>query len=305
MAVSPIDPNDFCRPGTRRVESFGASACAPLVAAAGGDGQIYVWDVHSKTRVSTFNTTQDSGGVSVAMSPDGQTCFVGTYYAWGVAAFAIPDARRRWQRVDLKRVYGIACVNQQSIVTWFDGRAGLTLDTETGESRERHVGLRHFGGSRFDGSTLKFARRFALHSSAGEVHTWAGTSFAVLAVAFSPTTCAISESAGPLRAFDSITGRALWEYRSRPGAHVTQLDYCPRIGAFVALEYAYSEAAREAGPMMELLHVDASGRVPFRSAVRGWSNAIFCADGELLLNGLGELFDVTTGELTHVFDFPR
>ena len=108
-----------------------------------------------------------------------------------------------------------------------------------------------------------------------------------------------------MRAFDVSTGDRLWEYRSRPGAHVIQLNYACSLGIFVAVEYAYSEAAREAGPMMELLHVDASGEVQFRKSMRGWSDAVFCAEGELLLNGLGELFDVSTAELIHVFDFPR
>jgi hypothetical protein len=73
----------------------------------------------------------------------------------------------------------------------------------------------------------------------------------------------------------------------------------------VALEYAYTEAGRQTGPMVALLHFDLSGNVVFRKAVREWSDAVFCADAAFLLNGLGQLYDTSTATLTHVFEFPR
>lgn len=73
----------------------------------------------------------------------------------------------------------------------------------------------------------------------------------------------------------------------------------------MALEYAYTDAARERSPVATLLHLDSKGNVVLRKPTRAWSDAAFCADGELLLNGLGELFDASTGELIHIFEFPR
>jgi hypothetical protein len=115
----------------------------------------------------------------------------------------------------------------------------------------------------------------------------------------------ISESASGIAAVDLTSGRAAWEYTPRQGAHVIQLDFSPRLGRFVALEYAYTDGARLSGPTVTLLHIDTLGSVVFRTAVQDWSEAVFCANAELMLNGLGELYDVHTGELTHVFDFPR
>ena len=57
--------------------------------------------------------------------------------------------------------------------------------------------------------------------------------------------------------------------------------------------------------MVTLLHLDSNGTVVFRKAVRDWSDAVFCAGGTMLLNGLGELYETATGTLVHVFDFPR
>jgi hypothetical protein len=129
----------------------------------------------------------------------------------------------------------------------------------------------------------------------------------LLAGAFSPDRCAVSEAGAAVRAFDLTSGLPVWTYQPKPGVHITALDFSPPLGCFVALEYAYTDAARADGPMMGLLHLDSNGHVAFRRSVREWSEAnTFCANGELMLNGLGELHDVGTGDVVHVFsDFPR
>jgi hypothetical protein len=306
MLSSSIRPEDFCRVGTRRVRAFAAAATAPLVAGAGWDGRVHVWNVQSKQRVLEFATSADRGGVSVALSPNGSACFVGTYYAWGAACVEIAEGRECWRRSDLKRFYGMASSPDGAmIIGWFNGRAGLTLDAGTGASVTRHVGLRKYCFSRFDGSHLKFARQFELSRPDGQRHQWAPESFALLTCAFSPQHCVVSESASAVNAIELTSGTRAWRYQPRVGAHVTGLDYSPRLRRFVALEYAYTEAARETGPMLALLHFDTRGNVVFRRSIREWPDAVFCADGELLLNGLGELLDTSTGELTYVFEFPR
>jgi hypothetical protein len=190
-------------------------------------------------------------------------------------------------------------------MAWFDERAGLELDAATGESRARHPGLRMYAASRFDDHELHYGRQLELRRERSVRHRWRRESFALLACAFSRELCAVSESSAPARAFDLKTGELAWTYRPRDGAHLTQLDFAPPLDCFVALEYAYTDEARRAGPMVALLHLDRAGTVVFRQAIREWSDAVFCADGALLVNGLGELYDAATGTVRHVFDFPR
>ena len=304
--LSPIDPEDFSRVGSRRVRAFAAAARAPIVVGAGWDGHVYCWDVGARTRICEFPTSQDSGGVSVALTADGRECFVGTYYAWGVACLGVPSRVKRWHRTDLKKVYGLATsADGNDVVTWFDRRAGLGLDSQTGQSCARHVGLRMFAASRFDNSELKYKKQFELSERGHLRHKWPRDSFGLLACAFSPQLCVVAETGVPAKAIELTSGKVAWVYRSRDGAHLSELDFSPRLGCFVALEYACTGAARETGPIVALLHLDVSGRVIFRKAVREWSDAVFCADGGLLLNGLGELYDTSTAALAHVFEFPR
>ena len=301
-----VNPDDFATKETRRIRAFATADAAPLAAGAGWDGHVYVWNVRTRAQVFERPTTPDSGGVSVALSPSGSECFIGSYHAWGAACYEVRSGEERWRRTDLKRFYGLATTTDgESVVAWFDGKAGLTLDAHTGESRARHVGLRAFKASRFDGTTLRLARQFELTRPDGHRWTWAPASFALLVTAFSPGLCVVSESAAGMTAVDIATGQRAWTYPPRDGTHVIQVDYTPRLANFVALEYAYTQAARDVGEMVVLLHLDDRGNVLRRLPARPWSDAVFCADGELLLNGLGELYDVTTGELEHVFEFPR
>jgi hypothetical protein len=232
---------------------------------------------------------------------------VGTYYSWGAACVELEAGRERWRRTDLKRFYGMAALpDETGVVACFDGRAGLTLEAQTGQTVERHIGLRAIGASRFDRWTLKYGRRFELIGPTRERRRWNRESFALLAHAFSPDQCVVSESGSAVCARDVVSSRVLWTYLPRPGTHVIAIEYSTHLQHFVALEYAYTDEARADGPMVSLLHIDSSGRVAFQKAIREWPEAVFCENGAFVLNGLGELHDVRTGEVEHVFpDFPR
>jgi hypothetical protein len=306
MPSSHINPDDFTRPGTRRIESFAAAANAPIVAGADADGHIYVWNVETRTRICDFSTSTDNGGVSLALTPDGRDCLVGTYYAWGVARVDVASREKHWHRTELRKTHGLSCsADGRDVVAWFDGRAGVSLDLQTGQTRTKHPGLRMFAASRFDRSELKCGRQFELCEDGRVRHKWPRDSFAVLACAFSPRFCVVAESGVPAKAIELTSGKPAWSYQSRDGAHLVSLDFSSRLGYFVASEYAYTETGRASGPMVALLHVDAFGDVVFRQPVRDWSDAVFCADAAFLLNGLGELIETKTGAVSHVFDFPR
>lgn len=277
------------------------------MAGAGLDGHVYVWNVESGTRVHDFPTTTRSGGVSLALSADGSDCFAGTYYAWGVACVDLSERRELWRRTDLKRFYGLEFVPYDgTLVGWFDGRAGQVLEGRTGKSIERYPALGAFCASRFDRSVLRYGKQLELINALGERQRLSRESFALLAAGFSSDSCVVSEVGGAVRAFELETGHLTWTYQPSPGIHVTQLDFAPRVCRFVAIEYAYTTAARETSPIVSLLHLEPGGKVVFRRAVREWPQAVFAGNGDFLLNGLGELHDVDTGDVVHVFtDFPR
>src|SRR5689334_21002007 len=136
MISSNINPEDFARPGTRRIERLAAAAAAPIVVGAGTDGHVYVWNVETKALVWDFPTEADNGGVSVALTRNGRECLVGTYSAWGVACVDVVSKQIRWHRTDLRKTYGLSTsADSKEVVVWFDRKAGLGLELETGDFR--------------------------------------------------------------------------------------------------------------------------------------------------------------------------
>ena len=302
-----VDSEEFCHADSRRIRTFASSGSAPRVAGAGWDGHVYIWDVEARQRVYDFPTATESGGVSLALSANGSACFVGTYYSWGAACVDLQTRQELWRRPDLTRFYGLEAHPDETAVTaWFDRRAGLTLETLTGRTVDRHIALHGFAASRFNRWTLKYGKQFELIGPDTARRTWRRDGFALLACAFSPDHCVVSEAASTVQAHDLESRGLSWTYQPRPGAHVTALEFSTRLGCFVAVEYAYTDQARAEGPMVSLLRFDSGGRVLFRQAIRDWSDVVLCSDGQLLLNGLGELYDVQTGRVAYVFpDFPR
>jgi hypothetical protein len=260
---------------------------------------VYVWNVAARETVYEFDTTDDSGGVSVALSPDGNRCFVGAYYAWGGACVDVPKATRIWWRRDLKRFYGLASSDGgRSLTCWFDGSAGLTLSAAAGETIRRHVGLRGFYSSSHSDWSLACGRSFELLRARHLVHKFPRRSFTELSATFAFDHCILSESGAATRAVSLTSGLEEWRYEPRAGAHVIALDYCREIDRCVAIEYAYTDEARANGPMVALLHLTRAGEVTLCKPITEWSEAlVFCTRGTRLLNGLGELYDVPTGEL--------
>lgn len=277
------------------------------MAGAGWDGRVHVWDVEVRELLCQFGGVSRGGGsIYVALSATGSDCFVGTYYAWGLACIGVSSGKQHWRRTDLKRFFGLTTTADGAhVVAWFDGRAGLTLDARTGETRNRHVGLRGFYASRSAALVLACARSYELWNGADRVYRWPRETFTHLAAALSPGQCAVSESTGAVRGFSLTDGRLSWRYHPRPGAHVIELDFSTDLDCFVAIEYAYTDEARQTGPMVALIHIDGTGDIRFRKAIRDWPVVAFCQRGNGLLNGLGELYNTHTGDVDHVFEFPR
>lgn len=243
----------------------------------------------------------------MALSPDGSRCFAGTYYAWGSACVDVRTGTLVWHRRDLKRLCGLAPSRSgESLVGWFDGRAGLTLDTETGETIQRPADLRGFYPSPDSDWSLVCRQSFELHRSDELIHKLPRQSFSELAAAFAPDQCAVSESGAATRGFSLASGAEEWRYAPRAGCHIIALVYSQTIDRFVAVEYAYTEDARAGSPMVALLHLTRRGEITLRKPIGPWAEAVvFCARGTRLLNGLGELYETSTGEVEYVFDFPR
>ncbi len=221
---------------------YGSRYCAVV----SWGGWVRLFSISDRAFVRDLFTYKDSGGVSVAISADDQLCLVGSYYAWALACFDIRTGDLVWKREDLRRFYGLTFSPElNSLFGYFDGKSALRIDPRTGRTLESFRGVKDVAASPFTGLVLfGDSKSFVLRNGAGE-RLWAvpRESFAVLDVAWSPDTVAISEVAATrsdgakagIRCY-SLHGELLWRYKGRK-THVQPLMYNPQVGGYVGVDF--------------------------------------------------------------------
>jgi outer membrane protein assembly factor BamB len=234
---------DFTKDAVNSVDSwFDSNYCALI----SWGGWVRLFNITEQRFVIDLFTHKDSGGVSVAMSSDDRHCFLGTYYSWGLACFDVSTGQMVWKRDDLKRFYGLAFSKaQQCLFGYFDGKSALRIDPKTGETIETFKTVKNISASPFDDAVLfGDGHRFTLRKSDGEkIWSVPRESFAVLNIAWSPETVAISEvgserrdgTKAGIRCF-SLHGKLLWRYEGRKH-HVSPIMYKPSSHQYVGVDF--------------------------------------------------------------------
>src|SRR5262249_38677213 len=145
---------------------YGSAFCA----AVSCGGWVRLFSISERRFVKDLFTHKDSGGLSVAMSPEDQYCFVGSYYAWGLACFDVRTGELVWKPDDLRRFYGLTFApGLQSLFGYFDGKSALRIDPRTGETLETFRGVNYVAASAFRDSTLFGNNKsFILRNDAGQ-----------------------------------------------------------------------------------------------------------------------------------------
>lgn len=235
---------DFTKDLIRTVESWPDSNYCALITRG---GWIRLFNIAESRIVIDLFTHKDSGGVSVAMSSDGRHCFLGTYYAWGLACFDVSTGQMLWKRNDLRRFYGLTFSKAQNcLFCCFQGKSALRIDPKTGATLETFRGVNFISASPFSDAVLYGNQnQFTLRLGNGEKLWSAGReSFDVMDIAWSPGALAVSEcvncvkgdfgSAAGIRCF-SLHGELLWRHRGR-WTHIFSLMYRPESHQFIGFD---------------------------------------------------------------------
>jgi len=233
-------------------------------------------------------TNKDTGDIFVAMSPDDQNCFIGAYCSWGLTCFDTSTGQVVWKRDDLRRVYGLTYSKAQDcLFCCFQGKSALRIDPKTGATVETFRGVNLISASPFNDAVL-FGnhKNFTLRLGQGE-KLWSAPreSFAVMDVAWSPETLAISECVNVLktslganagvRCF-SFHGELLWRHKGR-WTHIFSLMYRPESHQFIGFD-------PDRGKDIYLVHLDEqTGRVVREQLMPHTMLGEFCQQGQKLL----------------------
>ncbi len=207
------------------------------------DGWVRLFSLADRCFLREFFTHKDSGGVSVALSADDQRCFLGSYYAWGLACFTVSTGERKWKRDDLRRFRGLTFSPQlHRLFGYFDGKGALEIDPETGQTVQSFRGTTDLVASPINDLVL-FGDKKSLslwRGTRSKLWSVSREGFAVLDVAWSLDTVAISEARDTDREFGvrcfSTDGELLWRYNSRK-TQVSPLMYNPARRVYVGIDY--------------------------------------------------------------------
>jgi hypothetical protein len=114
--------------------------------------------------------------------------------------------------------------------------------------------------------------------------------FAELAVAFSHRMVFISESGGPVRAFEIGSGKEVWRYYKK-GCHTTTICCNEPVGAVFAIELEFEQTG-----MCRLIRLDlVSGIMDVVRESKEFRDAAFCLGGTRAITLGGRLIDVSNG----------
>lgn len=279
-----------------RIFDVAASRLGSCIVFIDHDAIARVLDLERRALVSSFPVSWDNGGRRVAVNERGDLCVTGTYGRGGLAAYALPGGELRWQQRSFRRVQALVFDERRgTCIVIRESAKLLVLDPDTGVPQRELQRARWLVPSPHDDLCLIDRRVLSLAEDCGEQtrFTIPRATFAPLAAAFSPTTVFVSESAGPLRAFDLSSGRERWTIR-KPGEHYLRLAHSLEHDMLCGFRWPYEKGG---DTHLDCIECD-TGRI-LSSHCLGpcGSGGVFVKDATRAVLFSGHLIDTLSGEV--------
>jgi WD40 repeat protein len=286
------------------IRQLATSRSGTVLAAGEFESHVHFYDLRSLEHLRSFPTTLDFGGHRLAITDDGSRIIVGAYRATGIAAYSVADGSELWRRKDLKKVQHICLTSDSSrALCCFESGPCESLNVSTGKSGKALRNVRKVWESPF--GPVRFLERskssdHVIADYEAPIASIPRLSFAVCDASFSESLVCISESGGPVRAFDIKTGVEAWRYAPAKGTHFLRLAFCAPLNSFVGVLWPY-----EKGGQILLQRLSPNGASPTNIAGIGdWTDAEFFLDGTRIVTAAGSVFDVVSGKLIGSLSFP-
>lgn len=290
------------------INSFADHCYSNIVPAVDWNGNIHIWDIQNRKKLYEIGIPGQFGGTSFAVSNDGSFIVLGSYYAWGCAAFSIDQGRFLWHRKDLKRFYNLSISNDNKIISGgFLNKAAIQLNAKNGETKEKFRGLKEFYTSPYSAAEVRVYNDIRLVNSGNIISKFQPTSFAILDMAFSPKQFTVSESSSIVRCFSiENASEQLWSFKPNKDCHLIALGYNEKKNCFIGVEYEYDTPNnKKRKSWLDLVHFDTKGSISFRAPIGSDRRLAICGRGSRLINALGQIYDTSTADLLFEFGFPQ
>jgi hypothetical protein len=289
---------------TSAIRTLTAAQRAPIIAAARFERSVQIWDVDTGQHISEFDTVFDYGGNRLALDPDGKVCVAASWKKGKrgrVAAYDTQSGRVLWQRPE-RGSPGLRFSSNGAAIWYRVGCHGPVwqLDSRTGETLTVLRNVEQVFDSPFASHHVEARRDTFLLKSATEFRLPRLT-FAVLDATFSPNAFCVSESRGPVRCINCVSGDERWRYVPPSGSHVVRLFYSEGDHCFFGVEWPYEyggpavlvrRISQETGSSTEVCRLDS---FPF-----DW-----CSHADVVVSALGDVASLKGGTISKRLAFPQ
>lgn len=266
------------------------------------DGQVSIFDLERGIIVKSFPVKFDYGGERLAISQDNLICYVGSYTAFGLAAYFIDTGEEIWRRKDLKGVQHIQVLPCGDMVFCGRNQVGHLLDSNTGMTIEKPGGVKRIFPSPYKCDVMVSTRYLEFHSPFGSrIDKIPRNSFQELDCCFSDTEVVISECGGPIRCYSLEPIKYLWGHYPPSGCHYIKVVFNQITNCFGGLQFNYSD--RSVPPINQVVQFErSSGRIQQILPLYNAREYGFCLSGTCIFTSDRTLIDISTGEIKQKFE---
>lgn len=278
------------------IRHLATSFSGSLVAAGEFEHTVHFWDIDEARNIAAIDTVLDFGGRRLAITNDGKQCVAAAYHAGGIASYSTTNSGLAvWHRADLKAAQAVKfSADGQRVICCFDNKPYEELDRHTGDTIRKSAGIQNCWESSYESIRLVERRGLILENADGQkLCNVQRETFAVLSVTFGPSLMCISESGGPIRSFDTGSGKELWRFTPELGHHFLELGFVEHANFLAGVCWPYEHG----GPKQLVCFESTSGEVSSISDLGNCGECAFCLRGSRLLLANGALIDSITGEI--------
>jgi len=284
------------------IRELSAARTVPLICAGFVESTVQIWDLLTQQKTGEFAAHFEFGSTNLALHPGGESVVTGISAKRGsIASYKVPNGELIWLRDRLPDPGRIRFSQSGKHVSFsFNTRRIERVDALTGNTTEVLRQIDHYiEGPNGYALTVPSTGSTYLLRKEHEIPIPKLT-FAVLDVAFGPDRLCITESTGPVRCLDYLTGAEHWRYTPLEGSHVLGLHYNRLDDFFYGVVWHY-----EKGQFRYLARFDAETSQPTRlRSLSSWEE-VFSEATQQLVTSSGEIIDLSSGEIAGELAFPR
>lgn len=244
-------------------------------------------DLRRGNAISRFETRFDAGGHRLALSDQVDGVLAAAFERHGLALYSCITGTERWRRADLKKIQRISL--SRDGLTAFCGREAASLaviDINTGETKRQIRGAQALYESSFDRvQVLDTAHPHAIGEDGNRLFTIDRVTFAFLDVGFAPGAIVVSESGGPVRCIDNLTGAERWRYTPKNGSHVLELGFRLGDASVLGVEWPFEKG----GPKTLVSWALSDGKVRNRQILGQPEGCCFGLEGSVVVFSDGSI----------------